>query len=135
MKPASSSALTRRRHGGAEMPTRLASSTLVMRPSDCSSLRIFQSMASRRAGNGGSKELQRGQEAIIPDLPPPRKIIARQPGPPWDRCGVLGLRILHSSADGLHWLPGDAPAGLQLAGTPSHAADRAFALIEGTYVQ
>ena len=33
MKPASSSARTRRRQGGAEMPTRRANSTLVMRPS------------------------------------------------------------------------------------------------------
>ena len=40
----------RRRHGGAEMPTRSARSTFVIRPSSCSSLRIFRSMASRRAG-------------------------------------------------------------------------------------
>src|SRR5438105_9486398 len=52
MKPASSSARTRRRQGGAEMPTRRASSTLVMRPSSWSSFRIFQSMASRRADKG-----------------------------------------------------------------------------------
>ncbi len=42
------SARTRLRHGGAEMPTRRASSTLVMRPSSWSSARIFQSMLSRR---------------------------------------------------------------------------------------
>src|SRR5262245_10021294 len=52
MYPAFSRPRTRRRHGGAEMPTRLASSTLVMRPSACSSLRIFRSIASRRAGTG-----------------------------------------------------------------------------------
>ena len=39
-------------HVGAEMPTRLDSSTLVMRPSRCSSRRIFQSMASRSALGG-----------------------------------------------------------------------------------
>src|SRR5262249_57433482 len=44
----------RRRQGGAEMPTRPASSTLVMRPSSCSSRRIWRSMASRRAATGGS---------------------------------------------------------------------------------
>src|SRR5262249_13081289 len=53
----------RRRHGGAEMPTRLASSTLVMRPSSCSSLRILRSMASRRAGtNDAPKADRNGQD-------------------------------------------------------------------------
>src|SRR5690606_26990221 len=45
----SSSARTRRRHGGAEMPTRRASSTLVIRPSAWSSFNIRQSIASRVA--------------------------------------------------------------------------------------
>src|SRR5262249_45047592 len=36
------------------MPTRRASSTLVIRPSSCSSLRICRSMASRRAATEGS---------------------------------------------------------------------------------
>jgi hypothetical protein len=44
--------LTRRRHGGAEMPTRFDNSTLVMRPSSCNSLKIFQSMESRSALRG-----------------------------------------------------------------------------------
>src|ERR1700747_1669691 len=47
MYPASSSALTRRRHGGGEMPTRLANSTLVIRPSAWISLRILRSISSR----------------------------------------------------------------------------------------
>src|SRR5207237_313113 len=55
MKPACSSARIRRRHGGAEIPTRRASSTLVMRPLRCSSARIFQSSASGREGTGGRR--------------------------------------------------------------------------------
>src|SRR6185312_1880510 len=46
MRPASSSARTRRRHGGAEMPARRASSTLVIRPSACRSRRIRRSILS-----------------------------------------------------------------------------------------
>src|SRR5262245_10414869 len=46
MKPPSSRARTRRRHGGAEMPTLSARSTLVIRPSSCNSLRIRRSMRS-----------------------------------------------------------------------------------------
>src|SRR5271169_3670716 len=47
MYPASSSVRTRRRQGGGEMPTRLANSTLVIRPSAWISLRIFRSISSR----------------------------------------------------------------------------------------
>src|SRR3984957_8953949 len=47
MSPASSSVRTRRRQGGGEMPTRLASSTLVIRPSAWISLRILRSISSR----------------------------------------------------------------------------------------
>ncbi len=55
MRPASSSARTRRRHGGAERPILVASAMLVMRPSACSSFRMRQSMASRTIGiNQGS---------------------------------------------------------------------------------
>src|SRR3990170_3856388 len=49
MIPASSSARTRRKQGGAEIPTLRARSTLVIRPSACSSRRIRQSVASSRA--------------------------------------------------------------------------------------
>src|ERR1700722_19728953 len=47
MEPSSSSVRTRRRQGGGEMPTRLASSTLVIRPSAWISLRILRSISSR----------------------------------------------------------------------------------------
>src|ERR1700733_11317357 len=47
MYPSSSSVRTRRRQGGGEMPTRLASSTLVIRPSAWISLRILRSISSR----------------------------------------------------------------------------------------
>src|ERR1700742_72965 len=47
MYPASSSVRTRRRQGGGEMPTRLANSTLVIRPSAWISLRILRSISSR----------------------------------------------------------------------------------------
>src|SRR3979409_2658782 len=47
MEPACSSVRTRRRQGGGEMPTRLASSTLVIRPSAWISLRILRSISSR----------------------------------------------------------------------------------------
>src|ERR1700733_14636183 len=47
MYPASSRVRTRRRQGGGEMPTRLASSTLVIRPSAWISLRILRSISSR----------------------------------------------------------------------------------------
>src|SRR6202043_1754925 len=47
MYPASSSVRTRRRQGGGEMPTRLASSTLVIRPSAWISPRILRSISSR----------------------------------------------------------------------------------------
>ena len=83
------------------MPTRRASSTLVMRPSSCSSFRIFQSMASRRAGKGVSGS---SSGLISPDAGR-RETLLREPafnaGLPirmWD----LGLRILHSSAEALH---------------------------------
>src|SRR5215475_4086052 len=101
MYPASSSARTRRRQGGAEIPTRLASSTLVMRPSACSSLRILRSIESRRAGTGapfGGWELSRERARILVS----RDKITRS----YDRdrrfaavCGCDGLRILHSSAE------------------------------------
>src|ERR1700726_1902026 len=47
MYPSSSSVRTRRRQGGGEMPTRLASSTLVIRPSAWISLKILRSISSR----------------------------------------------------------------------------------------
>src|SRR5208283_3308524 len=47
MTPASSSRRTRRKHGGAEMSARRASSTFVNRPSICNSSRMRRSMASR----------------------------------------------------------------------------------------
>src|SRR6202171_1122538 len=47
MSSASSSVRTRRRQGGGEIPTRLASSTLVIRPSAWISLRILRSISSR----------------------------------------------------------------------------------------
>src|ERR1700758_2472690 len=47
MYPSSSSVRTLRRQGGGEMPTRLASSTFVIRPSAWISLRIFRSISSR----------------------------------------------------------------------------------------
>src|ERR1700753_3371456 len=47
MWPPSPSVRTRRRQGGGEMPTRLASSTLVIRPSAWISARIFRSISSR----------------------------------------------------------------------------------------
>src|SRR6476661_2592916 len=50
MYPASSSVRTRRRQGGGEMPTRLASSTLVIRPSAWISARILRSISSRFFG-------------------------------------------------------------------------------------
>src|SRR3990167_9887010 len=43
MKPCASSARTRRQHGAADRPTRLASSALVRRPSVCSSFRMARS--------------------------------------------------------------------------------------------
>ena len=46
MMPASSRARTRRRQGGAEMPARRASSTLVMRPSACRLRKIRRSIRS-----------------------------------------------------------------------------------------
>src|ERR1700739_340383 len=46
MNPASSSARTRRRHGGAEIPARSAKSTLVMRPFAWRSRRIRRSILS-----------------------------------------------------------------------------------------
>src|SRR3954447_25213589 len=46
MKPPSSSARTRRRQGGAEIPARRASSTLVIRPSACRSRRMRRSILS-----------------------------------------------------------------------------------------
>ena len=46
MRPASSRARTRRRHGGGEMPTRRASSILVILPSLCSRSRIRRSIRS-----------------------------------------------------------------------------------------
>src|SRR3977135_2932404 len=46
MIPARSKARTRRRPGGADMPARSASSTLVMRPFDCRSLRMRRSIRS-----------------------------------------------------------------------------------------
>src|SRR5215510_11983533 len=46
MMPALSRARTRRRQGGAEMPARSASSTLVMRPLACRSLRMRRSIRS-----------------------------------------------------------------------------------------
>src|ERR1700716_2638881 len=46
MIPARSKARTRRRQGGADMPARSASSTLVMRPFDCRSLRMRRSIRS-----------------------------------------------------------------------------------------
>src|SRR3984885_13527284 len=49
MIPARSRARTRRRQGGADMPARSASSTLVMRPFDCRSLRMRRSIRSRFA--------------------------------------------------------------------------------------
>src|ERR1700688_4913846 len=47
MYPSSSSVRTRRRQGGGEMPTCLASSTLVILPSAWISLRILRSISSR----------------------------------------------------------------------------------------
>src|SRR4051812_2148521 len=47
MYPSSSSVRTRRRQGGGEIPTRLASSTLVIRPSAWISPRILRSISSR----------------------------------------------------------------------------------------
>src|ERR1700729_1037334 len=47
MYPSSSSVRTRRRYGGGEMPTRLASSTLVIPPSAWISLKILRSISSR----------------------------------------------------------------------------------------
>src|SRR6185369_5575047 len=47
MYPSSSRVRTRRRQGGGEMPTRLASSTLVIRPSAWISARILRSISSR----------------------------------------------------------------------------------------
>src|SRR5438046_6066004 len=47
MYPSSSSVRTRRRQGGGEMPTRRASSTLVIRPSAWISERILRSISSR----------------------------------------------------------------------------------------
>src|SRR5258707_3425804 len=46
MIPARSKARTRRRQGGADMPARSASSTLVKRPFDCRSLRMRRSIRS-----------------------------------------------------------------------------------------
>src|SRR3546814_988232 len=46
MNPASSSARTRRRQGGAEIPARAARSTLVIRPLACKSRRIRRSTRS-----------------------------------------------------------------------------------------
>src|SRR5215510_1054247 len=96
MYPASSSARTRRRQGGAEMPTRLASSTLVMRPSACSSLRIFRSIESRRAGTGftfGHLTAEHSYREIIF-----RERILRGWAYPSPKVVGEGLRILHSSA-------------------------------------
>src|SRR5438046_4318240 len=47
MYPSASSVRTRRRQGGGEIPTRLASSTLVIRPSAWISARILRSISSR----------------------------------------------------------------------------------------
>src|ERR1051325_8070784 len=47
MYPPSSSVRTRRRQGGGEIPTRLASSTFVIRPSALISARILRSISSR----------------------------------------------------------------------------------------
>src|SRR5210317_32496 len=46
MNPCSSNARTRRKQGGAEMPTRRANSTFVMRPSACNSDKIKRSIGS-----------------------------------------------------------------------------------------
>src|SRR5262245_61693154 len=72
-----------------------------MRPSACSSLRIFRSIESRRAGTGAPFS-RTGLTTFIP-----RNIISRNniaPSSDRDRrfdagCGRGGLRILHSSAE------------------------------------
>src|SRR5262245_49164191 len=118
MYPASSSARTRRRQGGAEMPTRLASSTLVMRPSACSSLRILRSMESRRAGTGqtfGTIEYRQHsyreilfRETILRGSPDPE----HRPAGLWAR----GLRILHSLAGRHTWCEAKEPVRPAAAG-------------------
>src|SRR5438067_13580761 len=105
MKPACSSARTRRRHGGAEMPTRRASSTLVMRPSPCSSFRIFQSMASRRADTGGLR-VNRAKIAdfglLLARKRRARKNIARVVWLAGQEVCSSELRNLHGWAEPLH---------------------------------
>src|SRR5262249_15342176 len=121
MYPPSSSARTRRRQGGAEMPTRRASSTLVIRPLSCSSRRISRSISSRRAATGASGPGFRcprrpsaaatkgplwspmaagAKDYCVPELQIPLAGPARPPN-----CASPGLRILHSWRERLNWGP------------------------------
>src|SRR5262245_40975556 len=114
MKPASSSARTRRRQGGAEMPTRRDSSTLVMRPSSCSSFRIFQSMASRRAGTGelraAGSEGRRPAYYSYPNRRPGETILRTTDSRRYElliHAGMIGrgLQNLHGCYERIHRLP------------------------------
>src|SRR3954469_4891898 len=109
MYPASSSVRTRRRQGGGEMPTRLASSTLVIRPSAWISARILRSISSRFFDTR-VRFLQRqgawqGLPATILAQPPPLTqfycaCTASSNPAPW-KIRRYGLQFLHSSPDTL----------------------------------
>jgi hypothetical protein len=79
----------RRSHGGAEMPTRRDSSTFVMRPTYCSSLRIFQSIASSRSRMGVTAAPGGGPGGTL--------VIA--PGGPRKRCKIGHPRLTDPCAE------------------------------------
>src|SRR6266705_125069 len=120
MKPPSSSARMRRKHGGAEMPTRRASSTLVIRPSSCNSLRIFRSIKSSRSATAAS----------VNHLPHPyshwrfRETLLRSDGIGVGELAASGhdpvasdLQVLHGSDDLLNCaLHNGARAGPRIGG-------------------
>src|SRR6185437_11768320 len=105
MKPASSSVRTRRRQGGGEMPTRLANSTLVIRPSAWISLRILRSISSRFFDTRGSGSWAgRRAATVLAQLRHVEQFYCACDAPfrhrAWKIC-PFGLQFLHGSPDAL----------------------------------
>src|ERR1700730_9186756 len=111
MYPASSSVRTRRRQGGGEMPTRLASSTLVIRPSAWISLRILRSISSRffdtRVRFLGRQSLRGISATLLAQLVRLAQFYCARVAPFITLGGKIrryGLQFLHSLQEALSWI-------------------------------
>src|ERR1700747_2204644 len=109
MSPGSSSVRPRRRQGGGEIPTRLASSTLVIRPSAWISLRILRSISSRFFDTGLSlpgtllAPATSRQHSVAQSRPLAQFYCACTAQSPCREGKIrsLGLQLLHSSPHNL----------------------------------